>query len=494
MRRAVTLLFALFLLAGLLTAASAQTIHVGSKNFTESVILGDIASQLIRDAGFQVDHRKGFGTRFLWNGLEQGDIDLYPEYTGTLTHEILSQQKIQTDDELRAALRERGLRMTKPLGFNNTYALAMRERRASELGVKTISDLRAHPDLAFGFSNEFMDRADGWPALKQRYNLPQTNVNGLEHDLAYRGLEGGSIDLADVYATDAEIEYYHLHVLEDDLGHFPEYKAVFLYREELRQSAPAVVERLDRLAGAISDDAMRSMNAQAKIEQIPDGQVASEFIRREFNLDTQTAQRTLWERFVYNTMRHLYLVGVSMAGAILIAIPLGVAAAKSRGFGQAILGVVSVIQTIPSLAIFVFMIPLLGIGAKPAIAALFFYSLLPIVRNTYAGLCGIPVSIRESAEAMGLPAFARLRLIELPLAFRSILAGVKTSVVINIGTATLGALIGAGGYGQPILTGIRLDNMGLIMEGAVPAAIMALAAQGLFELIERWLIPHALRS
>jgi osmoprotectant transport system permease protein len=128
-----------------------------------------------------------------------------------------------------------------------------------------------------------------------------------------------------------------------------------------------------------------------------------------------------------------------------------------------------------------------------SIVALFLYSLLPIVRSTHAGLVGIAPELRDSAKALGLSAAARLGLVELPLASPSILAGIKTSAIINVGTATLGALIGAGGYGQPILTGIRLDDMRLILEGAVPAALMALAAQAVFELAERFLIPAGLR-
>ena len=158
------------------------------------------------------------------------------------------------------------------------------------------------------------------------------------------------------------------------------------------------------------------------------------------------------------------------------------------------LGAVGLIQTVPSLALLVFMIPLLGIGAGPAIAALFLYSLLPIVRSTHAGLTGISPQLRESAEALGLPPGATLRLVELPLASRSILSGVQTAAVINVGTATLGALIGAGGYGQSILTGIRLADTRIILEGAVPAALLALLVQGLFELLERALVPKGLRQ
>ena len=156
------------------------------------------------------------------------------------------------------------------------------------------------------------------------------------------------------------------------------------------------------------------------------------------------------------------------------------------------MGTVGVIQTIPSLALLVFMIPLLGIGSWPAIVALFLYSLLPIVRNTYSGLENIPIQIKESAEVLGMNSFAKLKLIELPLASRSILAGIKTSAVINVGTATLGALIGAGGYGQPILTGIRLDNINLILEGAIPAAVLALLVQWFFDLLEKLIVPRGL--
>jgi osmoprotectant transport system permease protein len=184
---------------------------------------------------------------------------------------------------------------------------------------------------------------------------------------------------------------------------------------------------------------------------------------------------------------------VSLTLAIAAAVPLGVLAFRRPRLGQAILAVVGVIQTIPSLALLVFMIPLLGIGAVPATVALSLYSLLPIVRNTHAGLASIPGAVRESAEALGLSPAAILRLVELPMAGGSILAGMKSAAVINVGTATLGALIGAGGLGQPILTGIRLDDVGLVLEGAVPAALLALLVQGLFDLAERALVPRGLR-
>jgi len=234
---------------------------------------------------------------------------------------------------------------------------------------------------------------------------------------------------------------------------------------------------------------MRRMNAQVKLRGIKDSVVAANFLGVHVDGDGTG----LWSRLLQRSIEHVKLVLISLGLALLLAIPLGILAARLQRLGQVVLALTGVLQTVPSLAMFVFMIPLFGIGTWPAVAALFFYSLLPIVRNTHAGLTGIAPELLESAAALGLPAAVRLREVELPLAMRSILAGIKIAAVINVGTATLGALIGAGGYGQPILTGIRLDSIPLILEGAIPAAVLALLVQGLFELVERWLTPRGLR-
>ena len=418
---------------------------------------------------------------------------MYPEYTGTIVEEILAGTPLSGDEQLRRELERRGIRMSRSLGFNNTYVIGMRDDVAERLGVRTVSDLRGHPRLRLGFGNEFMDRGDGWPSLRDRYDLPHDDVRGLDHDLAYRGIESGSIDVIDLYSTDAEIEFYGLRPLRDDLGHFPEYRAVLLYREDLEVRAPAALEQMLRLEGGIDEARMIAMNARAKLDLEPEALVAAGFLDEQMGVRVEVQAETAADRLRRNLSGHLWLVSISLLSAILVAVPLGVLAARMPRFGQVVLAVVGVVQTIPSLALFVFMIPLLGIGAAPAIAALFLYSLLPIVRNTHAGLTSIPTPYIESAEALGLSSAARLRLIELPMAAVSILAGIKTSAVINVGTATLAALIGAEGFGQPILTGIRLADNGLIMEGAVPAALLALAVQGAFELAERRLVPRGLR-
>jgi osmoprotectant transport system permease protein len=471
------------------------TVRVGSKTFTESVILGEIAGQLMRDVGVPAVHRRELGgTQVLFHALEADELDLYPEYTGTITGEILAGKTIRGDDGLRAALAERGVGMSRPLGFNNTYAIGMREEVAARLRIRTLSDLRGHPELKLGFSNEFMERRDGWPGLRDRYGLPQRDVRGLDHDLAYRAMDAGEIHATDLYSTDAEIRAYGLRVLDDDRGFFPSYECVWLYRADLPTRSPAAFAALSRLEGMITAGEMAAMNARAKIDRITEDRVAAEFVTSRLGLDPRVVAETSGQRLLRRLGEHLALVGISLAAAIIVAIPLGIAAARWPRLGSGILAVAGIVQTIPSLALLVFMIPWLGIGAKPALVALFLYSLLPIIRNTATGLTDIPPSLRESAEALGLPPLARLLQIELPMASRAILAGIKTAAVINVGTATIGALIGAGGFGQPILTGIRRDDLSMILlEGAIPAAVLALAVQGLFDLAERFLVPRGIR-
>ncbi len=247
-------------LGGLLLAASCQAaqepvIVVGSKNFTEGVVLGELIRALAASAGARAEHRQALGgTRLVFNALVSGEIDIYAEYTGTLTHEIFAQRKPRSEAELREILAESGLVMSQTLGFRDNYALGMRKGLAERLDIRRISDLRAQPDLVFRFGTEFMERGDGWPGLRQRYDLPQQDVLGVEHDLAYRGLAAGDADLTDLYTTDAEIAYYDLRVLEDDLGYFPPYEAVLLYRAELVEKQPAALAAILRLQGLVDEN------------------------------------------------------------------------------------------------------------------------------------------------------------------------------------------------------------------------------------------------
>ena len=496
MRRALGLgLLLVQACVGSVSAADRSELVVGSKNFTEGVVLGELIRAMAASTGAEVSHRQALGgTRLVFNALVAGEIDVYAEYTGTLTHEIFAGQGAHGREELRSVLAERGLVLGPSFGFQDNFALGMREAHAERLGIERISDLRSHPGLVFRFGTEFMERGDGWPGLQRRYELPQEDVLGVEHDLAYRGLAAGDVDVTDLYTTDAEIAYYGLRALEDDQDYFPSYEAVILYRADLTERHPEALAAILRLEGRVDEREMIAMNARAKLDGEQETVVAADFLGDELEVEVEARPTTRFGRVLRTTGQHLVLVAVSLGAAIAIAVPLGIAAARRPRLAQLILGVVGIAQTIPALALLVFMIPLLGIGFGPAVVALFFYSLLPIVRNTHAGLVGIPLPLRESAEALGLSSGARLRLIEAPLAAPSILAGIKTAAVINVGAATLGALIGAGGYGQPILTGIRLDDTGLILEGAVPAAGMAIVAQWLFEWAERALVPRGLRT
>ena len=488
------------------TPVTAMPVVIGSKKFTESVILAEIAGMLVAQGGSAVELKAELGgTRILFEALRRGEIDIYPEYTGTITQEILADRQLETDAQLRAALAELGIAMTAPLGFNNTYAIGMRPEHADELGIAAISDLVGHPSLRFGFTAEFMERGDGWPALRGRYRLPQQHVRGLDHDLALRALADGGIDATDLYSTDAAIAAYGFRVLDDDRRHFPRYDAVFLYRAELGDRAPAVVEALDSLAGTIDEPRMIQMNSQAVAAGASEAAVAARFIGEQLDMVVAVpVPATLVGRQAGWLGEHLFMVGISLVLAIAVAVPLGVVAARYAKAGHVILGLAGMIQTVPALALLVLLMPLpwpreagrpdvLGLGTETAIVALFLYSLLPIVRNTHAGLRGISPAIRESAEALGLSVWSKLTRIEMPLASPTILAGIKTAAVMNIGFATLGALIGAGGYGQPILTGIRRYDFGLILEGAVPAAVLALSAQVIFDLAERAVVPRGLR-
>jgi osmoprotectant transport system permease protein len=478
----IRLLLPLLLLFGGCSPAK-KPVVIGSKKFTESVILAEMGTQLVRAGGSDARRDDLGGTPALWLALTQGDIDAYPEYTGTITRQILK----GNPPDLAAALEARGVRMSKPLGFRNNYALGMRKDVAAAKGISKISDLRQHPELRLGFIHEFLDRPDGWPGVKKHYDLPQTNVQGMNHTLAYRALVEKAIDVTEVYTTDGEIAQYDLLVLADDKNFFPAYEAVWLYRADLEQRDPVAVPQLRRLEGQITEAEMQRMNSRAQGEQKEEeSRIAADFLRTKLGIAVvESADGSLAGRLAETTYEHLRLVIPSLVAAILVAVPLGVVAARRPRLGHGILTSTGILQTIPSLALLLFMIPMLGTGRPPAIAALFLYSLLPIVRNTYTGLTGIPPSLIESAEALGLPAWPRLWRIELPLAAPTILAGIRTAAVINVGTATLGGFIGAGGYGRPILRGIDKFDVPLMLEGAIPAALMALAVEGLFALIER---------
>jgi osmoprotectant transport system permease protein len=471
--------------------ASESAVVIGSKKFTESYVLGEIAKRTLTKAGISADHREGMGgTIILWQALRTGQIDTYPEYTGTIVQEILKWSDPTNIGVVSDELRKVGIGMTKPLGFNNTYGLVMRRNRAAELGIRTISDLQKHPELKLGFTHEFLDRQDGWSPMAIAYRFGPRNVVGIDHALGYDALKNGQIDVKDAYSTDAKIADYDLVVLEDDQKFFPRYDAVFLYRLSMNERAVASLRGIE---GRIDQATMTRLNAEA--ERTKDYARAASLFFDSSGTSTSSFGESFSHKLARWTFRHLELAGLSLVLSIIVGVPLGIWASRGGAIGHVILGFAGVVQTIPSLALLALLVPLpfFGISVRTAITALFLYGLLPIVRNTATGLQDIPRSLRESAIALGLSARARLWQIYLPMASRSILAGIKTSAVINVGTATLAALIGAGGLGEPILSGLNLNDHATILQGAIPAAILALLVQWLFDFLDRVLIPKGLR-
>ena len=477
--------------AFLINSSSAADVVIGSKKFTESYVLGEIAKRTLTDGGIPAEHRQGMGgTIILWEALRGGQIDAYPEYTGTIATEILKSDSTLSLDQIRNSLEKVGVGMTAPLGFNNTYALVMRRSEAQRLGIRTISDLQRYPELKFGLTHEFLERQDGWRPLRQRYGLPQQNIIGIDHAIGYSALANGSIAVKDAYSTDAKIEQNDLFVLEDDLHFFPKYEAVFLFRSSTRADAIAALRRLE---GTLDETRMIRLNAEA--ERTKNYARAANLYFERSARSTNSLNDSFPRKLARWTLRHLQLAGFSLLLSIIVGIPLGIVASRGGAVGHVILGFAGVVQTIPSLALLALLVPLpfFGISIRTAIAALFLYGLLPIVRNTATGLQDISRPLRESALALGLSPISRLWEVYLPMASRSILSGIKTSAVINIGTATLAALIGAGGLGEPIISGLSLNDRVTILEGAIPAAVLALLVQWCFDLLDRVLIPKGLR-
>jgi osmoprotectant transport system permease protein len=383
--------------------------------------------------------------------------------------------------------------VSAPLGFENTYALAVREDLGERLGLRTISDLARHPTLRAAFTSGFLERDDGWPGLRRHYGgLVLVDVRAIEHALAYQALAAAQVDVIDAFSTDGRLAQGRFRLLQDDRRFFPSYAAVLLARRAFVERAPrtwAAIER--RLAGRIDTSAMTRLNARIDLEGRSIEQTAAEFLGSQG--PRGDGRRRLMNEVLTSTLDHLGLVGISLAVAVILGVPLGIVAARFRLLGQLELVSVGVVQTIPALALLCFMIPVFGIGKVPALVALSLYALLPIVRGAYTGLITLDRQLLEIAGVLGLTPRQRLVKIELPLASVAIMAGIKTSAVVTVGTATLAAFIGGGGYGDLIVRGLALNDVGTILAGAVPAALMALAIHALFELFDRVVVPRALR-
>ncbi|NNF12908.1 MAG: ABC transporter permease subunit [Gemmatimonadetes bacterium] len=497
-------------------AVRPDAVVVGSKPFAESYLLAEMFAQLLEDRGHPVDRRLGLGsTEIAFGGIQAGAVDVYPEYTGTGLLAILGEAPpsgaVEAYARVTTVFAERwGARWLPPLGFENTYAIAVRPETADSLGLSTLSDLAEVAEaLVAGVSPDFQGRADGLPGLQAAYDLVPGPVRSLVQSVKYQALVEGEVDWIDGYSTDGQIERYGLTVLNDDRGFFPPYDAAALVSRRVAEGRPAVVAVLTELSGRIDEEFMRALNRRVEIDGADVAVVAADALR-ELRLvkgspgvqagadavasgpdDSLVAY--MWGRRgeTWNqTRRHLLLVSLSLLAGLFVAIPLGLLLERARAAAEGVIRAVGVLQTVPSIALLAFMIPLLGIGVAPAVVALFLYSLFPIVRNTYSGVRDADGSAVASARALGMTEWQLLREVRLPLAAPVIMAGVRTAAVINVGTATLAAFIGAGGLGDPIVAGLTLSDTRMILSGAIPAALLALVVDAGLGMAERAVTPE----
>ena len=470
-----------------------KTIRVGAKHFNEGYILSEMVSLLLEDKGFVVDRKFSLGgTSVCFEALRNGAIDVYPEYSGTISSEILKQSSTLKIQEIKQLLHTKyNLEISRPFGFNNTYAILIKPEIAQKYQLKNMSDLRKFPNLKGGLSYEFLKREDGWAKLSAFYQLKQNPV-GLEHGLAYKAILNNEIDFTDAYSTDGEIIQYKLRLLNDDLKFFSSYQAVAFYSPKLPQEAKNAIQKLQDI---LSETQMQRLNSIALFQKKNFKEIAHTFLvekklikKQKFEIDND------WKEIISHTLVHLKLTFLSLFLAILVAIPLGIFLYRFQPLLKPVLYLTGILQTIPSIALLALMIPFLGIGVVPAIVALFIYAILPILRNTIIGLYSVDPQLKKVATAIGLTEYKRLILIELPLAVPMIITGIRTAAVINVGTATLAAFIGAGGLGEFIVTGLALNNTNLILQGAIPSAILAIVLELGFEVIERLLVSEHLRQ
>jgi len=487
--------------------ASDRPVIVASKPFGESYLLAEMFSQLLEARGVRVDRRPGLGaTEIAFGALRTGAIDVYPEYTGTGLLAILGEQPLGSSgavfQRVSREFRDRfGVRWLAPLGFQNSYAIAVRRATADSLHLSTLSDLaRASQSLRAGLTPDFIGRADGLPGLGRAYGLRFHDVRALGPAVKYQALAADQVDVIDGYSTDGLIARYDLVVLTDDRHFFPPYEAAALVSARLAANNPRAIAALGELSGRLDERQMRALNQRVEVDRVVVSVVAHDALsslgllsvsvagdsRRATAgtglLDYLSAQRGVIARLAG---RHIELVAVSLLAAVLVAVPIGLVLERASGKAEGVIRAIGVLQTLPGIALLAFMIPLLGIGVVPALVALVLYSLYPIVRNTYSGVRDADPAAVSAARALGMTDAQILRDVRLPLATPVIMAGIRTAAVIDVGTATLAAFIGAGGLGEPIVAGLALSDTRMILSGAIPAALMAVGVDAGLALVER---------
>jgi osmoprotectant transport system permease protein len=500
-----------------------RPVVIASKPFGESYLLAEVFAQLLESRGMRVERRPGLGaTEIAFGALRSNAIDVYPEYTGTgllaILHEPLDSAMRADPRRTYAHVARRfaedyGVRWLAPLGFQNGYAIAVRRATASRYGLRTLSDLaRVGPELVAGFTADFIGRPDGLPGLSSAYGMRFKSVRPLAPAVKYVALAESAVDVIDGYSTDGLLAKYELTALVDDRAFFPPYEAAAVTSPRMWRDRADAIAVLGLLSGRLDESAMRSYNRRVEVDGEPIATVAravlqslglttvGDSVAGDRSVGKQPASGLfafMWERrdeTLALTSRHLQLVLIALLAAVVVAVPLGLILERARAGAELVVGALGVLQTIPSIALLAFMIPLFGVGVWPALVALWLYALYPIARNTYTGVRSADPEAVEACEAMGATAVQRLLWVRLPLAAPIVVAGVRTAAVITVGAATLAAFIGAGGLGEPIVTGLALADSRLILSGAIPAALLAIIVDGALSLVERGVRPAHLRK
>ena len=481
-------------------ASGPRPVVVASKPFGESYLLAEMFAQLLEGRGIPVQRRPGMGaTEILFQALRTDAIDVYPEYTGTGLVAILHESADRAD-VLRHVSRRfaelYGIRWLAPLGFENTYAIAVRKETAARFHLTSLSDLaRASPNLAAGLTADFIGRSDGLPGLARTYGMRFREVRPLAPALKYQALANGAVDVIDGYSTDGLLARFDLVTLVDDRGFFPPYDAAAVVSPRLAREYPEAVAALSTLSGRLDVQRMRALNQRVEVDGEPVAAVARGALREIFGTAGASAAVRVGplQRIGALTARHLLLVSCALVAAICVAVPLGLVLERNPRVAEPVLGTLGALQTIPSIALLAFMLPLFGVGVIPALVALWLYALYPIARGTYTGVRDADPEAVEAAEALGTTPAQRLLWVRVPLAAPVIMSGVRTAAVITVGGATLAAFIGAGGLGEPIVEGLALADARLVLMGAIPAALLALAVDAVLLLVERGLRPAHLK-
>lgn len=467
------------LVAAALTGAGCGTpdqavIRVGSLRDVEGQVLGEIVAQTIERVGeASVERRLGLGgTGVVFTALDAGEVDVVPQYSGTLADVVLRQPTLADFEAIRSGASAKGYVVSPRLGFNNTYGIGVRRAVAERFQLRSVSDLRGRPWRG-GVTPEFLDAPTGMASAIKTYDLSLGPVRAMEHAVSYVALAAGDVDFVDVYTTDAAIRQQDLVVLQDDRGAFVRYDGVVLARADFATRFPKSWAALERLAGRLSDSLMTALNTRFQVDRVSPNDVAAAFLTPDPNR-APTSRRQAPPPLLRLTAEHTSLVVISLAAALLLGVPLGIWSAHRPAVSRWVLSLTGAVQTVPGVALLCFFIPIFGIGWEPAVYALALYALLPVVQGVITGAQAVDRGQREMALVLGMSDWTRRRTIEWPLAAPAVLAGIRVAAVTNVGTAALAALIGAGGYGTLIVTGLALNDWRVVMQGALPSAAMAM--------------------